>query len=124
VNRNENEDGRASFLRGYYRGTGTCVVQEGRGEYGAHTVKNSYAGRARGTQGRDRSEGRAKGKKWWRGRKTKKQKKPVEKKIKKNWPLDHSRKSTVQPNQEDSESRPLNHMYLKKGSIWSQEVDL
>ena len=39
-------------------------------------------------------------------------------------PLDLSRKSTVQPNQEDSESRPLNHMYLKKGSIWSQEVDL
>ncbi len=35
-----------------------------------------------------------------------------------------SRKSTVQFNQEDSESRPLNHMYLKKGSIWSQEVDL
>ena len=82
MNRNENEDGRASFLRGSYRGIRTWVVQEGRGEYGAHTVKNWYAGRARGTQGRDRSEGRAKGKKWWRGRKTKKQKKPVEKKKK------------------------------------------
>ena len=46
------------------------------------------------------------------------------KKKKKMWPLDHSRKSTVQSNQEDSENRPLNHMYLKKGSIWSQEVDL
>ncbi len=55
------------------------MVQEGRGEYGAHTVKNSYDGRARGTQGRDRSEGRAKGRKWW----TSKKKKPVEKKKKK-----------------------------------------
>jgi hypothetical protein len=71
VNRNENEDGRASFLRGSYRGIRTWVVQEGRGEYGAHTVKNWYAGRARGTQGRDRSEGRAKRKKWWSRRKTK-----------------------------------------------------
>jgi hypothetical protein len=66
------------------------VVQEGRGGYGAHTVKNWCAGRARGTQGRDRSEGRAKGRKWWTRRKTKKQKKLVEKKRKKKrfWSLD------------------------------------
>ncbi len=56
------------------------MVQEGREEYGAHTVKNWYTGRARGKQGRDRSEGRAKAKKWWTRRKAKKQKKPVEKK--------------------------------------------
>ena len=77
VNRNENEDGRASFLGGSYRRAGKCVVQEDRGGYGAHTVKNWCARRARGTQGRDRSEGRAK---WWTRGKTKKQKKPVEKK--------------------------------------------
>jgi hypothetical protein len=29
-----------------------------------------------------------------------------------------SRKSTAQPNQEDSEGLSLNHMYLRKGSIW------
>ncbi len=33
------------------------VVQEGRGGYGTHTVKNWCARRARGTQGRDRREG-------------------------------------------------------------------
>jgi len=82
VNRNENEDGRASFLRGYYRGTGTCVVQEGRGEYGAHTVKNSYAGRARGTQGRDRSEGSCKRKKVVERKEDKKTKKAGGKKKK------------------------------------------
>ena len=65
VNRKENEHGRASFLGGSYRRAWTRVVQEGRGGYGAHTVKNWCAGRARGTQGRDRSEGRAKGRKWW-----------------------------------------------------------
>ena len=48
----------------------------------------------------------------------------VVQKEKKIRPLDPSRKSTVQPNQEDSESRPLNHMYLRKGSIWTQEVNL
>ena len=83
VNKKENEHGRRSFLGGSYRRAGTRVVQEGRGGYGAHTVKNWCAGRARGTQGRDRSEGRAKGRKWWTRRKTKKQKKPVEKKKKK-----------------------------------------
>ena len=29
-----------------------------------------------------------------------------------------------QPYQEDSEGLASNHMYLKKGSIWTQEVDL
>ncbi len=53
------------------------MVQEGRGGYGAHTVKNWCAGRARGPQGRDISEGRAKGRKCWTRRKTKKQKKLV-----------------------------------------------
>ena len=38
--------------------------------------------------------------------------------------LDPSRKSTAQPNQEDSEGLPSDHMYLRKGSIWTQEVDL
>jgi hypothetical protein len=55
-------------------------VQEGRGGYGAHTVKNWCAGRARGTQGRDRN------------------KKAGGKKEKKDfWSLDPSRKSTAQP---------------------------
>ena len=51
---------------------------------------------------------------------------PVEKKEKKKdfWSLDPSRKSTAQPNQEDSEGLPLDHMYLRKGSIWTQRVDL
>ena len=40
------------------------------------------------------------------------------------WSHDLRRKSTAQPNQEDSEGLPSNHMYLKKGSIWTQEVDL
>jgi hypothetical protein len=40
VIRNENEHGRASCLGGSYRRAGTWVVQEGRGGYGAHTVKN------------------------------------------------------------------------------------
>ncbi len=75
------------------------MVQEGRGEYGTHTVKNCYAGRARGTQGRDRSEGRAKGKKCWTRRKTKKQKKPVEKKKKK--------KTLVPPPLPKIENRPF-----------------
>ena len=123
VNKKENEHGRPSFLGGSYRRAGTRVVQEGRGGYGAHTVKNWCAGRARGTQGRDRSEGRAKGRKGW---KIKKQKQPVEKKKKKKdfWSLDLRRKSTAQPYQEDSEGLASNHMYLKKGSIWTQEVDL
>jgi hypothetical protein len=47
----------------------------------------------------------------------KKTKKAGGKKKKDFWSLDPSRKSAVQPNQEDSESRPLNHMYLRKGSI-------
>jgi hypothetical protein len=46
------------------------------------------------------------------------------KKKKDFWSLDLSRKSTAQPNQEDSEGLPLDHMYLKKGYIWTQEVDL
>jgi hypothetical protein len=46
------------------------MVQEGRGGYGAHTVKNWCAGRARGAQG----EAEVKV-----VQKTKKQKKPVEK---------------------------------------------
>ncbi len=45
-----------------------------------------------------------------------KQKKPV-KKQKTIWSLDLSRKSTAQPNQEDSEGLPSDHMYLRKGSI-------
>ena len=40
------------------------------------------------------------------------------------WSLDLSRKSTAQPNQEDSEGLPSDHMYLRKGSIWTQQVDL
>ena len=55
VNRKKNEHGRASFLGGSYRRAGTQVVQEGRGGYGAHTVKNWCTGRARGAQERDRS---------------------------------------------------------------------
>ena len=54
----------------------------------------------------------------------KNKKKPVEKKKKDFWSLDLSRKSTAQPNQEDPEGLPSNHMYLRKGSIWTQEVDL
>jgi hypothetical protein len=46
------------------------------------------------------------------------------KKKKDFWSLDLSRKSTAQPNQEDSEGLPSDHMYLRKGSIWTQEVDL
>ncbi len=54
-----------------------------------------------------------------------KNKKAGGKKKKKDfWSLDLSRKSTAQPNQEDSEGLPSDHMYLKKGSIWTQEVDL
>ncbi len=33
-------------------------------------------------------------------------------------------KIEIVPNQEDSESLPSNHMYLRKGSVWKQEVDL
>ena len=46
------------------------------------------------------------------------------KKKKDFWSLDPSRKSTAQRNQEDSEGLPSDHMYLRKGSIWTQEVDL
>ncbi len=40
------------------------------------------------------------------------------------WDLEPSRKSTAQPNQEDSEGLPSNHMYLRKGSIWTPKADL
>ena len=60
-------------------------------------------------------EGRKKNTK--NGQKKKKKKKDF-------WSLDPSRKSTAQPNQEDTEGLPLDHMYLRKGSIWTQEVDL
>ncbi len=40
------------------------------------------------------------------------------------WSLDLCRKSTAQPNQEDSEGLLSDHMYLRKGSVWTQEVDL
>ena len=53
-----------------------------------------------------------------------KNKKSRWKKKKDFWSLDPSRKSTAQPNQEDSEGLPSNHMYLRKGSIRTQEVDL
>ncbi len=56
------------------------MVRGGRRGYGAHTVKNWCPGRACGTQGREKSEGRPKGRKGW---KTTKHKKPVEKKRKK-----------------------------------------
>jgi hypothetical protein len=80
------------------------VVQEGRGGYGAHTVKNWCARRARGTQGRDRSEGRAK---WWTRRKTKKQKKPVEKKKKIFGP------STLHENRPPSPTKKTLRVYLR-----------
>jgi hypothetical protein len=64
-------------------------------------------------------EGRQKNKKSrWKNKKIKKSEK------KDFWSLDPSRKSTAQPNQEDSEGLPSDHMYLRKGSIWTQEVDL
>ncbi len=44
MNRNENEDDRASFLRGYYRGTGACVVQEGGGNMGHTQLKTRMQG--------------------------------------------------------------------------------
>jgi hypothetical protein len=53
-----------------------------------------------------------------------KNKKSRWKKKKDFWSLDLARKSTAQPNQEDSEGLPSDHMYLRKGSIWTQEVDL
>jgi hypothetical protein len=53
-----------------------------------------------------------------------KQKKAGGKEKKDFWSLDPSRKSTAQPNQEDSEGLPSDHMYLRKGSIWTQEVNL
>ena len=52
------------------------------------------------------------------------QKSRWKKKKKDFWSLDLRRKSTAQPYQEDSEGLASNHMYLKKGSIWTQEVDL
>ena len=104
MNKNANEDRRSCFLRGYYRGTGTWVVQEGRGGYGPHTVKNWCAGRARGAQGRDRSEGRAK---WWTRGKTKKQKKPVEKKKKIFGP------STLHENRPPSPTKKTLRVYLR-----------
>jgi hypothetical protein len=79
-------------------------VQEGRGGYGAHTVKNWCARRARGTQGRDRSEGRAK---WWTRGKTKKQKKPVEKKKKIFGP------STLHENRPPSPTKKTLRVYLR-----------
>ncbi len=54
----------------------------------------------------------------------KKPKKPVEKKKKRFLVPRPPRKSTVLPSQDDSESLPSNHMYLGKGYIWTQEVDL
>ncbi len=53
-------------------------MQEGRGGYGAHTVKNWWARRTCGSHRRERSEGRSKGKRGEKDKKTKK--KPVEKK--------------------------------------------
>ena len=61
-----------------------------------------------------------------RGGRQKNKKSQWKKKKKKKdfWSLDLARKSTAQPNQEDSEGLPSDHMYLRKGSIWTQEVDL
>ncbi len=33
------------------------------------------------------------------------------------------RELTAQPNQEGSEDRPLDHMYLRKGSTYQEEVN-
>ena len=44
VNRNENEDGRASFLGGSYRRAWTRVVQEGRGGMGHTQLKTGVQG--------------------------------------------------------------------------------
>jgi hypothetical protein len=53
--------------------------------------------------------------------KTKKQKNPVKKK--RFWSLMPPRELTAQPNQEGSEDRPLDHMYLRKGSTYQEEVN-
>ena len=50
-------------------------MQEGRGAYGAHTVKRWWTGRACGTHTRETSVGRSKGERVVEGKKTKKQKK-------------------------------------------------
>jgi hypothetical protein len=99
-----------------------CKGKEGK--KGLYTVKKWCAGRARGAQGRDRSEGRAKGRKWWLD-------KEEDKKTTKNGGRKKtflvprtSRKSTDQPNQEISEGPPSDPMYLRKGSTWTQEVNL
>ena len=66
---------------------------------------------ARGTQGRDRSEGRAKGRKWWARRKTKKQKKPVEKKKKEKEKIFGP--STSDENRPPSPTKKTLRLYLR-----------
>ena len=58
-------------------------MQEGRGAYGAHTVKRWWTGRACGTHTRETSVGRSKGERVVEGKKTKNKKKPVETSAKK-----------------------------------------
>ena len=124
VNRKENEHGRASFLgvttggqgRGWCRrvGGGMGHTQLKTGVQGGH-VEHRGETEVKVVQKEESGEGRHKTQK--AGGKKKKKKKDF-------WSLDPSRKSTAQPNQEHSEGLPSNHMYLKKGSIWTQEVDL
>ena len=80
---------------------------EHRGETEVKVVQKEECG---GQEGRQKKTKKA-------GGKRKKEKKDF-------WSLDLRRKSTAQPYQEDSEGLASNHMYLKKGSIWTQEVDL